>query len=152
MRMAEEARRDLLGLDAELTQPFGQPAEVRIGMALAEASVDQRDLVADLQSHDVHVERQRVQALAVELQRGFHGRAIGLRPHEVKALPEQHMAVTDREGLDLTDVELVDVRVGRALDRRGLRGIGRGETGRRGQAGQREGGGAEEFTTGRRQR
>ena len=149
MRVAEESGRDLLGLDAQLTQPFGQPAEVRVRVTLAEAGVDQRDFVADAQAHDVHVERQRVQALAVELQRGLHDRPVGLRPHEVEALPEEHVAIADREGLDLADVELVDVRVGRALDRRGLRGIGRGETRGRGQAGQREGGGTEEFTTGR---
>ena len=152
MRMTEEAGRDLLRLDAQLTQAFGQPAEVRIGMTLAEAGVDQGYFITDSQAHDVHVERQRVQALAVELQRRLHGRAVGLRPHEFETLTEEHMSVADREGLDLADVELIDVRIRRTLHRRSLRGVGRGETRGRGQAGQREGGGAEEFTTGRRQR
>ena len=152
MRMAQEAGRHLFGLDAQLTQPFGQPAEIRIRMTLPEAGIDQRDFVTDLQPHDVHVERQRVQALAIELQSGLHRRAVGLRPHELESLPEEHVAVADREGLDLTDVELVDVRIRRTLQGSRLRSVGRGETRGRGQAGEREGGGTEEFTTGRRRK
>ena len=48
MRVAEETGCNLLGLDAELTQAFGEPPEVRIRMTLAEAGVDQRNLVANL--------------------------------------------------------------------------------------------------------
>ena len=126
VRVAEEAGRNLLGLDAQLTQALGEPAEVRIGMTLAEAGVDQRNLVTDLQPHDIHVERQRIEALAVKFQGGLHGRTIGLRPHELEALLEEHVAVTDREGLDLADAELVNERIWRALAGR-LRRIGRGE-------------------------
>ena len=126
MRMAEEAHRDLLRLDAELTKAFGQPAEIRVRVTLAETGVDQRDLVADLQAHDIDVQRQRVQALAIEDKGVLHRGAVRLRPHQLEALLEEHMAVTDREGLDLTDVELVDVGVGRALHRR-LGRIGGGE-------------------------
>ena len=57
MRVAEETGRNLLGLDAELTQAFGEPPEVRVGMTFTEAGVNQRNLVANLQAHDVDVQR-----------------------------------------------------------------------------------------------
>ena len=57
MRVAEETGRNLFGFDAELTQAFGEPAEVRVGMTFTEAGVNQRNLVANLQAHDVDVQR-----------------------------------------------------------------------------------------------
>ena len=77
---------------------------------------------------------QRIEALAVKFQGGLHGRAVGLRPHELEALLEEHVAVADREGLDLADVELVNEGIWRALAGR-LRRIGRGEAGSGGEAG-----------------
>ena len=118
-------------------------------MTLAETRVDQRDFVADLKAHDIDVERQRIEALAIEDQGVLHRRTVRFRPHELKALLEEHMAVADREGLDLADVELVNEGIRGALHRH-LGRIGRTEAGSGRQAGQGEGGGAKEFTTGRR--
>ena len=57
MRMAEKAGRDLFRLDTELTEALCDPAKIRVGMTLAKTGVDQRNLVADLQPHDVDIER-----------------------------------------------------------------------------------------------
>ena len=149
VRVAEEPRRHLLALDAEGAEAFLHPAEVHVRVALAEARVDEGDLVADAQAQDVHVEGEGVEPLAMEDHRLLHLGPVGLGPHQVEPLAEEHVPVADGEGFDGPDLELVDVRVGRALHRRLGRLLG-GQAGGPGggQAGEGEGGGAEELAAG----
>ena len=153
VRVAEETGDDLVRRDTGLAESFGQPTEVRVGMTFAETSIDQSHFLADLQPHDVDVKRERIEALAIEDHGILHHRAIRFGPHQVQALTEEHVAIADGEGLDLADLELVDERVGRALNGSRLRGLLRTETDVHcRQTGQSERRGAQEFTTGSRLR
>lgn len=113
-------------------------------MALAETGVDQRDFLANLQAHDVDVERQCIEPLTV-VDHGFlHHRTVSLGPHQIQTLAKEHVTIADREGLDLTYLELIDERIGRALHRRRLRSLLCTEAHiHRGEPSQGEGGGAQ---------
>ena len=147
VRMTEDAGHDLVRRDADLAEPLSHPTKIRIGVTFTKAGIDEGDFLPDLEAHDVDVQRQRIEAFAIQDHGILHHRTVSLRPHEIQALPEEHVPITNGKGFDFADFELVDERIGRTLRGRRLRSFLSAEAHvHGGEAGQSEGGGAQEFT------